>query len=95
MTWVAILIGVIGLITIAYCNYKVQLKYEELGGLAELVTLFTYGSFTETSLYLSQIIGLTLASLALLKFKKRIGLFAIVLCSCNLFFLVAGWPFAF
>jgi len=93
--WAALLIGVISLVTIAFYNYRVQLKYEELGGLSEIITLFTYSSVVEISLYLSQILGLTLGILSLIKFKKRIDLFASVLCSCNLCFLILGWPFAF
>ena len=93
--WTALLIGVIGLVTIVFYNYRVQSKYEELGGLSEIITLFTYSSAVEISLYLSQIFGLTLGFLLLIKFKKRIGLLAIVLSSCNLCFLILGWPFAF
>jgi len=84
----SIAIGLVGLVAIMYFNFNfnVGATYEELGGLGEIVTLYTYGRTNKVILILFQLAGLSLGAISGFK-KKTIGQIGFTICSFNLLIL--------
>lgn len=86
---ISIFIGITGSILIFYFNYKVYLKYEELNGMAQLVTLFIYGQTNKYMLILLQVVGLTSGVISIRYKNTKSGYIGFTICLINISILLS------
>ncbi len=73
---------------ILWCSFRLPLRYEELGGLGDLITLFKYGQENYYALLTSQVIGLVSGIICYLKTKFNVGIIGSLICLIGLTILL-------
>lgn len=76
----SVLTGILGITLIFWFDLQLNARYQELGGISELVSLFRYGTTTYLTLLISQFSGLICGLIPSMKTKLKTGYIGVLLC---------------